>query len=43
MWEVGLAAVGWGGGEAFEEAKQLARAGDERAVAALLSRRMPGL
>jgi hypothetical protein len=43
VWGAGLAAVGWGGGEAFEEAKQLARAGDERAVAALLTCRTPGL
>lgn len=35
VWEAGVSAVGWGGGEAFEEAKQLARAGDERALAAL--------
>jgi hypothetical protein len=35
VWEAGVAAVGWGGGEAFEEAKQLARAGDQRALPAL--------
>lgn len=35
VWAAGVAAVGWGGGEALEEAKQLARAGDHRAVGAL--------
>ncbi len=42
VWQAGVFAVGWGGGEAFEEAKQLARAGDERALMALRScRRIP--
>ncbi len=43
VWEAGVTAVGWGGGEAFEEAKQLARAGDSRAVAALKACRAQGL
>lgn len=43
VWEAGVTAVGWGGGEVFEEAKQLARAGDERALAALQTCRAPGL
>lgn len=37
VWNAGVSAVGWGGGEALEEAKQLARAGDPRARAALRS------
>ncbi|MGN6167027.1 MAG: hypothetical protein ACTHQQ_02495 [Solirubrobacteraceae bacterium] len=37
VWEAGVIAVGWGGAEEFEEAKQLARAGDSRAVVALRS------
>ena len=37
VWNAGVSAVGWGGGEALEEAKQLARAGDPRALAALRS------
>lgn len=36
-WEAGVMAVGWGGVEELEEAKQLARAGDSRAVDALRS------
>jgi hypothetical protein len=35
VWAAGVTAVGWGGGEELEEAKQLARAGDRRAPAAL--------
>lgn len=35
VWEAGLRAVGWGSDEELEEAKQLARAGDSRALAAL--------
>ena len=35
VWDAGVSAVGWGAGEEFEEAKQLARAGDPRALAAL--------
>jgi hypothetical protein len=37
VWEAGVVAVGWGGVEELEEAKQLARAGDSRAVEALRS------
>lgn len=35
VWQAGAAAIGWGGGESLEKAKDLARAGDRRAVAAL--------
>jgi hypothetical protein len=35
VWDAGVSVVGWGSGEEFEEAKQLARAGDPRALAAL--------
>ncbi len=35
VWDAGVSAVGWGAGDEFEEAKQLARAGDRRAVMAL--------
>jgi len=35
VWEAGSIAVGWGGGEALEAAKALARAGDPRAGARL--------
>lgn len=41
VWAAGVTAVGWGGGEELEEAKQLARAGDRRALAALRSARGP--
>lgn len=41
VWAAGVTAVGWGGGEGLEEAKQLARAGDRRALAALQSARGP--
>lgn len=37
VWEAAVMAVGWGGVEELEEAKQLARAGDSRAVEALRS------
>lgn len=37
VWEAGVRAVGWGAGERLEEAKQLARAGDRRAIPALRS------
>ncbi len=37
VWEAGAAAIGWGGGPELEAAKRLARAGDERARAALLA------
>lgn len=37
VWEAGVMAVGWGGAEELEEAKQLARAGDSRALDALRS------
>lgn len=39
VWEAGVVAVGWGGGEELDEAKQLARAGDSRALAALRAAR----
>jgi hypothetical protein len=42
VWGAGVTAVGWGGSEAFEEAKQLARAGDRRAIPALKACRAPG-
>jgi hypothetical protein len=35
VWEASVMAVGWGAGQELEEAKQLARAGDSRAVHAL--------
>ena len=35
VWEAGVLAVGWGADERLEQAKQLARAGDRRAVEAL--------
>jgi hypothetical protein len=35
VWRAGAVAIGWGGGDAHEAAKRLARAGDERAQAAL--------
>jgi hypothetical protein len=35
VWRAGAVAIGWGGGDAHEAAKRLARAGDERAEAAL--------
>jgi hypothetical protein len=35
VWEAGVLAVGWGGVVELDEAKQLARAGDSRALAAL--------
>ncbi len=35
VWEAGIAAVGWGGSPALEEAKALARAGDPGATQAL--------
>jgi hypothetical protein len=41
VWEAGVGAVGWGANDEFEEAKQLARAGDRRALAALRSARRP--
>ena len=37
VWEAGVVAVGWGAVQELEEAKQLARAGDSRAVEALRS------
>lgn len=37
IWGAGVIAVGWGAGDELEEAKQLARAGDSRAVEALRS------
>jgi hypothetical protein len=43
VWEAGVTAVGWGVGDAFEEAKQLARAGDRRALPALKACRAPEL
>ena len=44
VWEAGVQAVGWGGGEELQEAKQLARAGDRRALVAFrsLSGQPPG-
>lgn len=35
VWEASAAAVGWGGSDRLEEAKQLTRAGDRRALPAL--------
>jgi hypothetical protein len=37
VWEAGVIAVGWGAVDELEEAKQLARAGDSRALPALKS------
>jgi len=36
IWQAGAAAIGWGASAEHEAAKALARAGDDRAVAALL-------
>ena len=35
VWDAGAVAIGWGGSEAHEAAKALARAGDQGAIAAL--------
>ncbi len=35
VWEAGVTTVGWGGGDHYEEAKQLARAGDPRALSVM--------
>lgn len=42
VWDAGVTAVGWGGGESFEEAKQLARAGDPKALEAMRACRVTG-